>query len=41
MKKEGDDTNLASSSSLLTEDMWESVSERNIAGTFAPLLSGV
>jgi len=39
MTKEGDGTNLASSSSLLTEVMWESLAERNISGTNALILS--
>jgi hypothetical protein len=40
MKKYGDGTNLASSSSLLTEVMWQSLAERNISGTTALMLSG-
>jgi hypothetical protein len=40
MKKEGDGTNLASSSSLLTKVIWESLAERNIFGTTALMLSG-
>jgi len=41
MKKYGDGTNFSSSLSLLTEVMWESLSERNISGTTALMLSGL